>query len=368
MIFGVPREVGQNEYRVGLVPAAVDALVRAGHQVFIESSAGKSAGFKDTDYEKVGGKIVYNPMEAYRRADVIVKVVCPEEAEYLHFRHEQAIFGYLGLNIAPTLLIDTFRKNEITAIGAETIQKEDGTLPVLLPTSEIAGGLAPLIAGQLMQSPAGGRGILLNGIPGTPPADVVIIGAGVLGTHAARAFSNLGAQVTVLDRNMTALQKIDTIFGGRIGTMISNPYNLLKAVCFADVVVSAVAVPGERAPVIITKAMIEMMNSRSIIMDYAIDNGGSAETSRPTTLLNPTFVKEGVIHYCVPNTPALVARTASYAFSNGVLPYLLEIGKLGLEEAIKSDPTLKAGVNMYKGKLSHKRLAKALSQKLEVKL
>ena len=366
MNFGVPKEVGPYEFRVGLVPAAADALVRAGHHVFVETSAGKAAGFHDNEYEKVGGTIVYSADEAYRRADVVVKVVGPREQEYFHFRHEQAIFAYLNLSVAPSILLDTLQKNEITAIAAETIQKEDGTLPVLLPTSEIAGGLAPLIAGQLMQSPAGGKGILLNGIPGTPPADVIIIGAGVLGTYAARSFSNLGAQVTVLDKNISTLQKIDTMFQGAIGTMISNPFNLMKAVCFADVMVCAAAVPGERAPLLITKSMIKMMNPRSIIMDYSIDNGGCAETSRPTTLLSPTFVKEGIIHYCVPNTPALVARTASYAFSNGVLPYLIEIGNLGLDESIKTNPSLKAGINMYKGKLSHNGLATAFSQKVEV--
>jgi alanine dehydrogenase len=368
MNFGVPKEVGPYEFRVGLVPAAVDALIRAGHQVFIEASAGKDAGFYDNDYERVGGTIVYSAAEAYRRADVVVKVVGPLEQEYFYFRPEQAILGFLNLSIAPSILIDTLQKNDITTIAAEMIQKEDGTLPVLLPTSEIAGGLAPLIAGQLMQSPYGGKGILLNGIPGTPPADVIIIGAGVLGTYAARSFSNLGAQVTVLDRNISALQNIDSMFRGAIGTMISNHFNLMKAVCFADVVVCAAAVPGERAPLLITKPMIEMMNSRSIIMDFAIDNGGCAETSRPTTLLNSTFIKENIIHYCVPNTPALVARTASYAFSNGVLPYLQEIGKLGLEETIKSNFSLKAGINMFKGKLSHKGLAKALSKKIEVNL
>jgi len=368
MNFGVPKEIDPYEFRVGLVPPAVDALVRAGHNVYIETSAGLHAGFHDGDFEKVGGKIVYSASEAYRRADLVIKISPPRETEYMNIRPETAIIAYLMLPVAPGELLNTFEENEITAIGAETIQEEDGSLPIVIPASAIAGGLAPIIAGQLMQNVAGGKGILLNGLPGTPPADIVILGAGSLGTYAARAFSNLGAQVTILDNKITALQKIDEMFGGKIGTMISNPYNVMKAICFADVVVCAAAITSQRAPQLISKSTVQMMNPRSIIMDFSIDKGGCAETSHPTTILDPTFVKEGIIHYCVPNTPTLVARTASYGRSNALLPFLLEIGRFGLDDAIHSNSALKAGVNMYKGKLSHSGVAAALSKKVEVSL
>jgi alanine dehydrogenase len=365
MNFGVPKEVRPYEFRVGLTPAAVDALVRAEHEVFIERSAGRDAGFHDNDYENVGGKIVYSAAEAYGRADIVIKVARPTEKEYMHFRPGQCIFSFIHLAVSSPDLMDSFKENEITVIALETIQKEDGVLPVLLPTSELT---APIIAGQLMQSINGGKGILLNGIPGTPPAAVVIIGAGILGTFAARSFSRLGAQVTVLDKELKALQRIDNMFGGRISTMISNPFNLTKAVSFADVVVCCAAVHGQRAPILITRAMVQMMSSRSILIDFSIDNGGCAETSHPTNLVHPTFVKEGIIHYCVPNVPTLVARTASYALSNAHLPYLLEIGKNGIDDAIKKYSALRAGVNVYQGKLAHSGVAEELSRKVEVKL
>jgi alanine dehydrogenase len=368
MNFGVPKEVRPYEFRVGLTPAAVDALVRSEHEVFIERSAGRDAGFHDNDYEKVGGKIVYSAAEAYGRADIVVKVTRPTEKEYMHFRPGQSIFCFIHLAVSSPDLMESFKENEITAIAYETIQKDDGILPVLMPTSELAGGLAPIIAGQLMESINGGKGILLNGIPGTPPAAVVIIGAGILGTFAARSFSRLGAQVTVLDKELKALQRIDNMFGGRISTMISNPFNLTKAVSFADVVVCCAAVPGQRAPILITRSMVQMMSSRSVLIDLSIDNGGCAETSHPTNLVHPTFVKEGIIHYCVPNVPTLVARTASYALSNAHLPYLLEIGRDGIDEAIKNISALRAGVNVYQGKLAHPRVAEELSRKVEVEL
>jgi alanine dehydrogenase len=368
MNFGVPKEVRPYEFRVGLTPAAADALIRAGHEVYIERSAGRDAGFHDNDYEKVGAKIVYSASEAYGRVDVVVKVTRATDTEYMHFRPGQTIFSFMHLAVASPDLMESLKENEITGIAYETIEKDGGILPVLLPTSELAGGLAPIIAGQLMQSINGGKGILLNGIPGTPPAAVVILGAGVLGTFAARAFSRLGAQVTILDKELKALQRIDNMFGGRISTMISNPFNLTKAVSFADVVVCCAAVPGQRAPILITRSMVQMMSSRSVLIDFAIDNGGCAETSHPTNLVHPTFVKEGIIHYCVPNVPTLVARTASYALSNAHLPYLLEIGKNSVEEAIKNIPALRAGANVYQGKLAHPKIAEELSRKVEVNL
>lgn len=368
MNFGVPKELRPFEYRVGLTPAAVDALVRADHQVYIEKSAGINAGFRDEEYESVGGNIVYTAREAYGRADVVVKVSRPTEEDYKNFSPGQAIMSFLHLESASPDLYEAFKKNEITAIANEMVQDEDGMLTILYATSELAGRLSPIIAGQLMQNIHGGKGILLSGIPGTPPATVVVIGAGVLGSNAARSFHNLGAEVVVLDKQIKALQRIDNLFGGKISTMISNPFNISKAISFSDVLVCAATVPGERAPRLITRSMLRSMRSKSILMDFSINNGGCVETSRPTTIANPSYIEEGIIHFCVPNAPALVSRTASYALSNALLPYLLDIGHYGVEEAIKAVPDIKRGVNLIKGKIANPKIAAALGAKLEVKL
>jgi len=368
MNFGIPKEVRPYEFRVGMTPAAVDALVRAGHQVFVEHDAGAAAGFHDEVYRKVGAQIVYSHHEAYGRADVVVKVARPTSEEYSDFRKGQTIISFLNLAVASPDLLEALQEKKITAIGMETIEKDDGTLPVLLPTSEVAGRMAPVIAGQLLQNIHGGRGILLSGIPGIPPAAVVILGAGILGTNAARAFYNLGAEVTILDKNIQALQRIDTLFQGKVATMLANPFNVAKALSFADVVIGAVAVPGGRAPVLITREHLKTMRKRSVFIDFSIDSGGSAETSRPTTLKSPYFTEENVIHYCVPNVPAMVARTASYAIANSLLPYLLLISEKDVEKAIKEERSLARGVNVFKGKLAHPNVARALGKKPEVEL
>jgi alanine dehydrogenase len=354
--FGVPKEVRPREDRVGLTPAAVDALVKAGHQVFVEREAGSGAGFPDEAYRAVGGQIVYNAKEAYKRADVVVKVARPTADEYNNFRTGQTLLSFLQLAVASPDLLAAFEQWELTTIAYETIQDERGALPVLLPTSEVAGRMAPIVAGQLLESIGGGRGILLSGIPGVPAAAVVVLGAGILGMNAARAFYGIGATVTVLDKNLQTLQRIDECSGGRISTMIANPYNIAKAVAFADVLIGAVAMPGERAPLLVTRAMVKSMRPRAVILDYAIDSGGCVETSRPTNHANPSYIEEGIVHYCVPNVPALVARTASYALSNAMLPYLLLIGEQGVEGALQSCAELNRGVNTRNGHLVHPTL------------
>jgi alanine dehydrogenase len=364
MNFGVPREQRPREYRVGLTPAAIDALVKAGHSVFVEREAGSGAGFDDEAYRRVGGQIVYTASEAYRRAETVVKVARPTNDEYAHFRTGQTILSFLQLAVASADLLEAFQEREITAIGYDTIQTDGGRLPVLLPTSEVAGRMAPIIAGQMLQSAGGGRGILLSGIPGVAPATVVIIGAGMVGRNAARAFHGLGAEITILDKDLHALQEVDNIFQGRVATLVATPYNIAKVVAFADVLVGASSVAGERAPILVTREMVKTMRPRTVILDFAIDSGGCVETSRPTNHVNPTFVEEGVIHYCVPNVPALVGRTASYALSNAVLPYLLRIGEQGLDGAVDGCAELRRGINTRHGQLVHPAIAAALGKEI----
>jgi alanine dehydrogenase len=382
MEFGIPKEVRDLEMRVGLTPAGVLALTRAGHTVYVERDAGAGAGFKDEDYRRAGAQIVYSAAEAYGRSDVVVKMTRPAAREHGHFRPGQVIFSYLHLSVASPDLYEALVTREITAIACETIQDDEGRLPVLLPTSEVAGRLTPVIAGQLLmsthpqrgalgRSPGGdsaGRGILLSGIPGVPPADIVILGGGVLGSNAARAFIGLGAQVIVLDGDVKRLQRLDDMFGGRITTMLSNEYNLNRVVEFADVLVGCILVPGRRAPVLITRDMVRRMRPGSVIIDFAIDQGGCVETSRPTTLRDQTYLEEGIIHHCVPNMTATVARTTSHAHTNAALPYLLALGAHGLPDVFAHEPALARGVNLYQGRLAHPDVATAMGRAVEAHL
>lgn len=372
--FGVPHEVRDLEMRVGLTPPSVLALVEAGHSVYVERDAGTGAGFRDQDYREAGAKIVYSPAEAYGRADVVCKIGRPTELEYKYFRAGQIILCFLHLQVASPDLLHALRQGNITAIAYEMLAKPDGRHPILLTASEIAGRLAPHVAAQLLQStqifPGGrnGLGILLSGLPGVPPATVVIVGGGVLGQNATRAFVGAGAEVIVLDKSVQKLRLIDQEFGARVTTMFSNEYNLKRAVKFADVLVGAVFVHGQRAPVLVSREMVRSMRPGSVIIDFSIDQGGCVETSRPTTLRDPAFVTEGIIHHCVPNLTASIARTTSYAVSNAALPYLLSIGKNGLLGAIKADPAFVQGINLYLGSLVHPVVAAALGQEVEADL
>ncbi|HXF83444.1 MAG TPA: alanine dehydrogenase [bacterium] len=351
MDFGVPREVRPGEHRVGLSAPGVDALVRGGHRVLVERGAGAAAGFSDDEYRQAGALVVYSAEEVWRRAAVVVKVSRPTADEHAFFAG-QTLLAFLHLSVASPDLREALRRARVTAIAAEMIQTEDGAFPVLQPTSEVAGRLAPVIAGGLLETHVPGlpdpdqmgRGILLSGIPGVPPANVVILGAGVVGSNAARAFLGAGAQVTVLDKDPARLRRLDAACAGRVVTMLATPYHIAKAVAFADVLIGAVYVVGQRAPVLVTREMVRTMRPRAVIIDFSIDQGGCVETSRPTTHRDPVFIAEGVIHYCVPNVPARVARTASHAWSNAVLPYLLLIGERGVEDALLRCAALAAAV------------------------
>ncbi|MDX1436042.1 MAG: alanine dehydrogenase [Anaerolineales bacterium] len=349
MNFGIPAETWELEHRVGLTPAGVLSLTRRGHNVYVQHDAGKGAHFRDRNYQDVGAQIVYSAEEVFGRADVVLKVSRLIEQEYELLQPGQTLLSYLHLAVAPPALSETFSKREITAIAYELIQTPDGQLPVLNASSQVAGRLAPIIAGQLLETTQGGRGILLDGMPGVPPAAIAILGAGVLGRNAALAFYGAGAQVTILDSNLEKLEILERESGGRITTLISNSYNLTRVIKFADVLIGAILVPGERTPILITQDLISQMRPRAVFIDFSIDQGGCSETSRPTSHSSPTYILQGVIHYAVPNIPARVARTASYALTNSALNYLKIIAEGGVDGALAASSDLRKGLVFSQG-------------------
>ncbi|HET7089726.1 MAG TPA: alanine dehydrogenase [Anaerolineae bacterium] len=361
MHIGIPCERRPNEYRVGLTPAGVELLTAGGHHCYVERSAGRGAGFSDVDYERAGARIVYSPEEAYGRADLVLKVSRPIAEEVGWLRDGCILMGFLHLAAGRRERVEGLLDKRVTAIAYETIQNDDGSLPVLKPLSQAAGRMAPQVAATLLQNDRGGKGILLGGVPGVPPAEVVIIGAGTFGTAAARAFLGAGASVYVLDRDLWRLQQLDEMHqGGGLVTMVSHPFNIRKVARFADVLVGAVLEPGARAPIVVTREMVQSMRPRSVIMDVSIDQGGCVETSRPTTHRDPTYVEEGVIHYCVPNMTAVVARTATHALNIAAWPLIWEIAHKGLDAALGSLPALRRGVATRDGRVVNAALAAAL--------
>jgi alanine dehydrogenase len=349
MNIGLPRERRPDENRVGLTPAGVELLSAAGHRCYVETNVGLGAGFSDSDFARAGAQIVYSGEEAYGRADMVVKVARPTAGELGWLRDGQAVLAFWHLASASADNLPVLTKKNITAIAYEAVQTDDGALPVLRSMSQIAGRMAVQIAGTLLQNDHGGRGILLGGEPGIPPAQVVILGAGVTGTGAARAFQGLGATVYVLDRDLTRLERLAERCGHVI-TMVSHPFNLRKVVRFADVLVGAVLVPGRRTPLLVTREMVREMRPRSVILDIAIDEGGCVETSRPTTHRNPTFIEENVIHYCVPNMAGVLGRTATHALNNATWPYVQQLAD-DIETALAADPALARGVQTHAGRI-----------------
>lgn len=352
MNIGVPKEVSSFEYRVGLTPAMVQLLCQNRHQVFLEHDAGLGAGFHDQDYEQAGAIIKYAPDEVFGRADTVFKIARPTLDEIEWMNPGSTLVGLLHLASTRQDKIQRLLDKKITTIAYEQIQLDNGILPVLKPLSQIGGRLATQIGARLLQNNAGGKGILLGGIAGIPPAEVVIVGAGVVGSCAAKGFIGMGAHVTVLDSNLASLQALYEHCQGLV-TMISNPINLARACQYADIVVGAVLVPGEATPVLITREMIRSMKPRSVVMDISIDEGGCIETSRPTTHEQSTFIEEGIIHYCVPNIPSVVARTSTYALTNAAYGYIVELVNKGVESAISTNSSLERAVNTHLGKLVH---------------
>jgi alanine dehydrogenase len=360
MIVGIPKEIKDNENRVAITPAGVQALKAAGHTVLIETQAGSGSGFEDTAYEQAGAEIVGQAADVWARADMIMKVKEPLASEYKYFRDGLLLFTYLHLAPEPELtraLLDS----GVTAIAYETVQLDDRSLPLLSPMSEVAGRMSVQIGAQFLEKPYGGKGVLLGGVPGVLPAEVVIIGGGIVGTNAAKMAVGAGANVTILDTNVNRLRYLDDIFGGRVRTVMSNRYHIAEAVRKADLLIGAVLIPGARAPKLVTEDMVKEMSKGSVIVDVAIDQGGSVETiDHITTHSNPTYVKHGVVHYAVANIPGAVPRTSTLALTNATLPFALRLASQGAIEAVRTDRALARGVNTMRGKLTYEAVAKSL--------
>lgn len=357
MNIGVPKESRPSEYRVGLPPSGVQTLSKNGHTCYVEHNAGLHSGFTDQDYEVAGGLIVFSAHEALGRADLVLKFSRPSDDELEMLQSGITVCGFLHLAAAPQSKIDQLLEKKITTIAYEQIQEENGERPVLRTMSEIGGRLVAQVASHQLQNNSGGKGILLGGAAGVPPAEVVIIGAGTFGHFATYAFSRTGAQVAVLDIDHNALVRIENQFP-HVVTMFATEANITRCVTYADVVISAPAMPGQISPVIITREMLRLMKPRSIIIDVSIDQGGSLETSRPTTHDNPSFIEEGIIHVCVPNLSSVIARTATNAFYNSAQPYIHLLANLGTNKAVKQHTAIANAVNTHQGKVNNlKRLS-----------
>ncbi|MGB3480399.1 MAG: alanine dehydrogenase [bacterium] len=362
MIFGIPREIppfkDTPEYRVGFSPMAAKELMLYGAKFYVESKAGEGAGFSDESYEKAGATVVYSKEEAYRRADVVLKVRRPQQKEYQYIKEGQTIMGFIHMVTARKEFKRTVRDKKLTVIGYEIIQNDDGRLPVVIPMSEMGGKLSVQIAGRLLESPGGGRGILLGSIPGIPPAEVVILGAGTLGCNAAKSFASVGANVYVLDIIRDKLDSLVCQTGNsRITTMFSTKHNIEKLVKFADVLICAVLEPGKRSPILITNEMVKSMRRGSVLIDFSIDQGGCSETSKISPCGKFMYTVDGVIHFCMPNATTLVARTATHAISSGIFPFLKIITEKGLEITLKENRALNRGIYVENGVIREEYLS-----------
>lgn len=356
LTIGIPKESRPFEYRVGMTPAGVSILTTMGHQCYMEAGAGRGAGFHDAEFEQAGARIAYSAEEVFRRADLLLKVQRPTLPETELMAPGQTLMSILFLATTQGSRIELFKEKHITAIAYELIQDDDtGIFPVLYPLSQIGGRMTAQIAAHHLQNNQQGNGILLGGITGVPPAEVVIVGAGVVGTNAIRAFLGMSARVIVLDRDLQRLQEIQEMFGSQVTTMVSHDFNLRRVCTFADVVVGAIQTPGQRTEQIITRDMVKTMRPGSLIIDMSIDQGGCVETSRPTQHDQPTFIVENVIHYCVPNVPGVVARTATHAYLNAAWPFIKLVAAEGLDAALDQKPALRRGLVMRDGQLIEQR-------------
>ena len=359
MIIGVPKEIKNHEYRVALVPSGVHALVENGHKVLVERNAGSGSGIPDREYVKAGALIRKTANEVFREAEVIVMVIVPLPAETELLHEGQILFTYLHLAPAPELT-RALLAQKIIGIAYETVQLADGSLPLLMPMSEIAGKVSVQVGAHYLEKENGGSGVLLGGVPGVKAASVAIIGGGTVGTNAAKVALGMGADVTILDTNLNRLRYLSDIFGGKLTTIASNSHNIESAVIKADLVIGAMLIPGAKANKLVRRSMISRMRKGSVAIDVAIDQGGCFETSVVTTHAKPTYKVDGIIHYCVANVPGAVARTSTFALTNATFPYVLKLADLGFQEALRQDEALRKGLNVFRGKLVSKSVAESL--------
>ncbi len=363
MLVGVPKEIKTHEYRVGLTPAAVRELTARGHRVLIESTAGEGIGIDDAAYMAAGAVITSSAETVFAEADMVVKVKEPQTAEIARLREGQLLFTYLHLAPDPDQTFGLLSSG-CTAIAYETVTDRWGGLPLLAPMSEVAGRMSIQAGAHCLEKAQGGSGVLLGGVPGVAPAKVVILGGGVAGTNAAQMAIGLGADVTIIDKSIPRLRELDLHFNGRARLLFSTADDIETSVVDADLVIGAVLVPGGATPKLITRSLLKRMRKGSVVVDIAIDQGGCLETSHPTTHSNPTFVEEGVVHYCVANMPGAVARTSAFALGNATLPFVLALADKGWREACKADPHLLAGLNIHRGRVTYPAVASALKLEL----
>lgn len=359
MIIGIPKEIKISENRVGMTEAGVRQLVKEGHSLYVEKDAGVGSGITNAQYEKAGAKILETKAEIYAKAEMIVKVKEPLPEEFELLKENQILYTYLHLAAEPKLT-RVLCDRKVKSVAYETIQAADGSLPLLTPMSEVAGRMATQVGAFYLQKDHGGKGVLLGGVTGVRPGKVTIIGGGVVGTNAAKMAVGLGADVTVLDVNMSRLEYLDDIFGGRIHTLHSNVQNIETCVAESDLLIGGVLITGHKAPTLVSKAMVSSMAKGSVVVDVAVDQGGCIETCRPTSHTNPTYEVDGVIHYCVPNMPGVVSRTSTYALTNVTLKYASMLAAMGVEDAIAKDPALFKGLNVYGGAVCYEPVARDL--------
>ncbi len=356
MLIGIPKEVKDHEYRVGMIPASVHALVRAGHKVVVQDGAGLGSGIPNEDYIAAGAEILPDAGSVYSAAEMVVKVKEPVASEYALLKEGQTLFTYLHLAPLPELT-QVLLDKKIAGVAYETIEDRQGRLPLLTPMSEVAGRMAVVIGASFLQKAHGGRGTLIAGVPGVPPGDVVVLGGGIVGLNSIKMAFGLGASVTVLDTNLDRLREIDDLFHGTVRTLASNEYNLRATLKRADLFIGAVLIPGRSAPKLVSREMLKLMKEGAVIVDVAVDQGGCFETTHATTHSNPTYVVEGVVHYCVANMPGAVPRTSTFALNNATLPYALALANKGVVQASKDDPGLLLGINTYKGHITYQAVA-----------
>jgi alanine dehydrogenase len=359
MIVGTVRETKTEEYRVALVPDGVADIVAAGHQVLVETNSGVGSKYADDEYRAAGAEILDTPDAVYARAELMCEVKEPQPSEYALLRDGQILFTYLHLAAEPDVT-EALLRSRCIAIGYETVQRDDGFLPLLAPMSEVAGRLAVEVGAQHLRRPGPGRGMLLGGLPGVPPAHVVVLGSGNVGKNAVRAAVGAGARVSVVSIAQGQLRDLEEQYAGRVETVLASPHAIATTVAGADLLIGAVLVAGRRAPVVVTREMVRSMEPGAVIVDVAVDQGGCVETTRPTTHVEPVYVEEGVVHYAVPNMPGAVPRTSSRALTGLTLPYILRVANEGFEAAVRGDPALRRGVNVHRGVITHAGVAESL--------